>query len=172
METDPADEAADARAAAQAEAAVDDVGPFRRSVLLEAALVAVVLALSAVLTGTAPARSAVADPFTATLELVGSAGPAGTAEVSLDPATAGPNTMRLYLFDESGRLTQPAELRVTITEEQQQIGPIQADLVSAGPGHYVTEGLVLPGAGTWTLVVSVRLDEFTATTARTTIPVR
>jgi copper transport protein len=30
----------------------------------------------------------------------------------------------------------------------------------------------IPGAGTWTLVVSIRLDEFTAITARTEFPVR
>ncbi len=167
------DEAADARAAAQAEAAVADVGPFRRSVLLEAGLLAVVLALSAVLTGTAPARSAVAQPFAATLELQGSTGPDGSSvQVSVDPARPGPNTLHVYLFDGSGRLTQPADIRVTIAEQQQEIGPIEVELAPAGPGHYVAEGLDVPGAGTWTLVVAVRLDEFTATTARTTFPVR
>jgi copper transport protein len=166
------DEAADARAAAQAEGAVADVGPFRRSVLLEAGLLAVVLALSAVLTGTPPARSMAAQPFAATLPLQGSSGPNGSAQVSVDPAQVGPNTMHVYLYDGSGQLTQPADIRVTITEEQQQIGPLEVDLAPAGPGHYVAEGLDVPGAGSWTLVVSVRLDEFTATTARTSVPVR
>jgi copper transport protein len=166
------DEAADARAAAQAEAAVADVRPFRRSVLLEAGLLAVVLALSAVLTGTPPARSMVAQPFAATLPLQGSSGPNGTAQVSVDPAQVGPNTMHVYLYDSGGQLTQPAEIRVTIAEEQQQIGPLEVELAPAGPGHYVAEGLDIPGAGSWTLVVSVRLDEFTATTARTSVPVR
>jgi copper transport protein len=36
----------------------------------------------------------------------------------------------------------------------------------------VGDGMTIPGAGTWTLNVSVRLDEFTATTARTDFPVR
>jgi copper transport protein len=166
------DEAAGARAAAQAEAAVADVGPFRRSVVLEAGLLAVVLALSAVLTGTAPARSAAAEPYAATLEMQGSADAAGSVQVSVDPARPGPNTLHVYLFDSSGRLTQPADIRVTITEQQQEIGPIEVDLAPAGPGHYVAEGLDIPGAGTWTLVVAVRLDEFTATTARTSFPVR
>ncbi len=163
----------DARAAAPAEAAVADVGPFRRSVLLEAGLLAVVLALSAVLTGTPPARSAAAVPFAATLEMQGAAGADGSSvQVSVDPARPGPNVLHVYLFDPSGRLTQPAEIRVTLAEEQQQIGPLEVDLVPAGPGHYSAEGLEVPGAGTWTLVVAVRLDEFTATTARATFPVR
>jgi copper transport protein len=172
-EPEDVDEAADARATAQAEAAVADVRAFRRSVLLEAGLLAVVLALSAVLTGTAPARAAVAQPFDATLQLEGAAGADGSSvQISVDPAQVGPNTMHVYLFDAKGTLTQPAEIRVTIAEQQQQIGPLEVELAPAGPGHYVADGLDIPGAGTWTLVVAVRLDEFTATTARTSFPVR
>jgi copper transport protein len=170
--TDDVDDAAQARAAAQAEAAVADVRPFRRTVLLEAAVVAVVLALSAVLAGTPPARSAVADPVDVTLPLEGAAGTDGTVQISLDPARTGPNTMHLYLFDADGRLTQPTEVRVSLTEEQQQIGPLDVELAPAGPGHYVAEGLDVPGAGTWTLDVAVRLDEFTAVSARTPVAVR
>ena len=80
--------------------------------------------------------------------------------------------LHVYLFDDEGALTQPAGIEVTITEPQQQLGPIDVDLEPAGPGHYVGDGMTIPGAGTWTLAVSVRVDEFTATTARTTFPVR
>jgi copper transport protein len=171
-EQEDLDEAADARAAAQAEGAVADVRPFRRSVLLEAGLLAVVLALSAVLTGTAPARSAVAEPFDTTVPLQGGSGQNGSVQISLDPAQVGPNTMHVYLFDDGGQLVQPADIRVTLAEEQQQIGPLEAELAPAGPGHYVAEALDIPGAGTWTFSVAVRLDEFTATTARMSVPVR
>jgi copper transport protein len=164
--------AARARAAAQADAAVADVAPFRRSVLLEATVVAVVLALSAVLAGTPPARSALAQPVDATLPLEGAAGTAGTVQVSLDPGRPGANTLHVYLFDETGRPTQPEGIRVTLTEAQQEIGPLEVDLEPAGPGHYVGDGTSIPTAGTWTLAITVRLDEFTATTARTTFPVR
>ena len=61
---------------------------------------------------------------------------------------------------------------MTLTEEQQEIGPLDVELRPAGPGHYVGDGMDIPGAGTWTLTVTVRLDEFTATTARTDFPVR
>jgi copper transport protein len=61
---------------------------------------------------------------------------------------------------------------VTLTEEAQEIGPIDVALEPAGPGHYVGDGMAIPGAGTWTLAVTVRLDEFTAGTATTTFPVR
>jgi copper transport protein len=166
------EEAARLRATAQAEAAVADVRPFRRSVLLEAALVAVVLGLSAVLAGTPPARSVLADPVDVTLPLQGAGGENGSVQISLDPARTGPNVLHVYLFDAEGRLTQPAELRVTLTEEQQQIGPLDVELAPAGPGHVVAEGLDIPGAGTWTLAVAVRLDEFTSVSASTPVAVR
>ncbi|TFV68133.1 UNVERIFIED_ORG: copper resistance protein CopC [Bacillus sp. AZ43] len=170
---DPAvEEAADTRRRLQAEAAAEHVPALRRSVLVEFAIAAVVLALSAVLVGTPPARSAVAQPVDVVLPLQGSGGPSGSVQVSVDPARPGPNTLHLYLFDDTGRLTQPEAITVTLTERSQDLGPLEVDLEPAGPGHYVGDGMAIPGAGTWTLSVTVRLDEFTATTASTDFPVR
>jgi copper transport protein len=90
----------------------------------------------------------------------------------VDPARAGANTLHVYLFDDSGRLTQPTAIAVSLTEPSQDLGPLDVDLEPAGPGHYVGDGMSIPGAGTWTLAVTVRLDEFTARTARTEFPVR
>jgi copper transport protein len=164
--------AADLRGRLLSEAATEHVPALRRSVLVEFAVAAVVLALSAVLVGTPPARSAVAQPVDVLLPLQGSAGTSGSVQVSVDPARPGPNTLHLYLFDDAGRLTQPAGITVSLTEPSQEIGPLDVRLEPAGPGHYVGNGMNIPGAGTWTLAVSVRLDEFTATTARTDFPVR
>ncbi|KQS65993.1 copper resistance protein CopC [Modestobacter sp. Leaf380] len=161
----------DPAARGRAEAAVAEVGPFRRSVLIELAVAAVVLALSAVLVGTPPAKAAVADPVDVTLPLESATGTDGSVQLSLDPASPGPNTLHVYLFDDTGQLTQPQALRVTLTEAQQQIGPLDVDLEPAGPGHTIGDAQV-PTAGTWTLTVTVRLDEFTALTAATTFPVR
>jgi copper transport protein len=163
---------AELRGHVQSEDAAEHVPALRRSVLVEVALAAVVLALSAVLVGTPPARSAVAQPVDAVLPLQGGAGPAGSVQVSVDPARPGPNLLHVYLFDEAGRPTQPAGITVSLTEKAQEIGPLDVDLEPAGPGHYVGDGMSIPGAGTWTLAVSVRLDEFTAATARTDFPVR
>jgi copper transport protein len=166
------DDAAGLRYHLQSESAAEHVPALRRSVLVEFAVAAVVLALSAVLVGTPPARSAVAQPVDVLLPLQGSAGPSGSVQVSVDPARPGPNTLHVYLFDDTGRLTQPAAITVSLSEAAQQIGPLDVDLQPAGPGHYVGDGMSIPGAGTWTLAVSVRLDEFTATTASTDFPVR
>jgi len=170
-ETDD-DGAAGMRSRLQSESAAEHVPALRRSVLVEFAIAAVILALSAVLVGTPPARSAVAQPVDVLLPLQASTGPSGSVQLSVDPARPGANTLHVYLFDDSGRLTQPAGITVSLTEASQEIGPLDVDLEPAGPGHYVSDGMDIPGAGTWTLAVSVRLDEFTATTARTDFPVR
>jgi copper transport protein len=156
----------------QSEGAAEHVPALRRSVLVEVAVAAVVLALSAVLVGTPPARSEIDRPVDVLLPLQGSAGPSGSVQVSVAPARAGENTLHVYLFDDTGRLTQPATIAVTLTEPSQEIGPLDVDLEPAGPGHVVGDGMTIPGAGTWTLEVSVRLDEFTATTASTEFAVR
>jgi copper transport protein len=166
------EEAGEVRGQLQSESAAEHVPALRRSVLVEAAVAAVILALSAVLVGLPPARGAVAQPVDVTLPLQGSAGPSGSVQVSIDPARPGPNTLHLYLFDDSGRLTQPAGITAGLTEKSQEIGPLDVKLQPAGPGHYVGDGMTIPGAGTWTLTVSVRLDEFTATTATVDFPVR
>jgi copper transport protein len=164
--------AAGARAEVQAAAAAAERPALRRSVLVELAVGLVVLALSAVLVGTPPARAEVIQPVDVTLPVQTAAGQDGSVQVSVDPAAAGPNTLHLYLLDERGQLTQPVDIRVTLTEEAQEIGPIDVALEPAGPGHYVGDGMAIPGAGTWTLAVTVRLDEFTAGSATTTFPVR
>ena len=107
-----------------------------------------------------------------TLPLTGTSGEEGSVQVSVDPAAAGPNTVHVYLLDEQGQFTQPVDIRVTLTEPAQEIGPNDVALEPAGPGHYVGDGMTVPGAGTWTLAVTVRLDEFTAGTASTTFPAR
>ncbi|HYO37766.1 MAG TPA: FixH family protein, partial [Geodermatophilus sp.] len=150
----------------------EDVGPLRRSVLAEAAVAAAVLVLSAVLVGTPPARATLATPVDVTLPLQSATGESGSVQVSLDPVRPGPNTLHVYLFDDAGALAQPADLRVTLAEPEQEIGPLDVELEPAGPGHWVADGLAIPGAGTWTVAVSVRLDEFTAATASTDVPVR
>ena len=166
------DPPAEMRGHLQSESAAEHVPALRRSVLVEATIAAVVLVLSAVLVGTPPARSAVAEPVDVLLPLEGSAGPSGSVQLSVDPARPGPNTMHVYLFDDTGRPTQPAAITVSLTEASQDIGPLDVELEPAGPGHWVSDGMTISGAGTWTLAVSVRLDEFTATVARTGFPVR
>jgi copper transport protein len=149
------------------------IGVLRRSVLVEVVGAVVVLAVSAVLVSQLPATASVAAPVEVTLPLQSASGTSGTGtvQVSLDPAAPGPTTLHVHLFDAEGRLVQPRQITVALTEVQQEIGPLDVDLSPAGPGQYVGDA-VLPAAGSWTLTVTVRLDEFTAVTASTAFPVR
>ena len=159
---------------ASPETATHDLRPIRRSVLVEVAIGAVILAVSAVLVGTPPARSTVAEPVDVTLPLEGSADQeaAGSVQVTVAPASTGPNTLHVYYFDQAGELAQPYDIAVALSEESQGIGPLDVDLVPGGPGHSIGDGMSIPTAGTWTLTVTLRLDEFTATTASVEFPVR
>jgi len=147
------------RARAQADGAAADLPSFRRSVLVELVLAVVVLGVTSVLVDV-------------TVPLQGSSGEEGSVQVSVDPASPGPNVLHVYLFDDAGQLTQPAQIAVTITEPEQQLGPIDVALVPGGAGHFVGDGMSIPSAGTWTLTVTVRFDEFTARTASTDFTVR
>ena len=143
-EYEEVDEAVDARAAAQAEAAVADVRPFRRSVLLEAGLLAVVLALSAVLTGTAPAR---VDGRRAVRRHRAAAGRerSGRQRADLGRPRAGraEHAARLPLrlrraAHPAGR--DPRDARGAAAADRPDRGRARP----AGPGHYVAEGMDRP----------------------------
>jgi copper transport protein len=166
------DESVAARSRMQSDGAREQLPSLRRSMLVEAVLGAAIVLVSAVLVGTPPAQAIAADPVDVTMQLEGSAGAAGSVQVTVAPAQAGSNVLQLYLYDEEGRATQPEQIRVAIVEEQQQIGPLDVEIAAAGPGRYVAQDMAVPTAGTWRLTVTVRLDEFTATTASTTFAVR
>lgn len=166
------DESVAARSRVQSENAAEQLPSLRRSLVVEAVLGAAILLVSAVLVGTPPAQAVLADPVDVTIPLEGAAGEAGSVQVSVSPARAGSNVLELYLYDEEGRATQPEQIRVALAEEQQEIGPLDVEIAAAGPGRYTAQDMTVPGAGTWRLTVTVRMDEFTATTASTTFSVR
>jgi copper transport protein len=169
---DDEDESVAARSRVQSENAAEQLPSLRRSLIVEAVLGAAILLVSAVLVGTSPAQAVLADPVDVTVPLEGAAGDAGSVQISVSPARAGSNVLELYLYDEDGEATQPEQIRVALAEEQQEIGPLDVEIAAAGPGRYSAQDMTVPGAGTWRLTVTVRMDEFTATTASTTFSVR
>jgi copper transport protein len=166
------DEPVVARSRAQDDGAADQLPSLRRSLVVEAVLGAAIVLVSAVLVGTPPAEATQSDPVDVVMTLEGGSGEAGSVQVTVDPARAGTNQLHLHLYDDAGGATQPEQIRVTIAEQQQEIGPLEVEIAPAGPGRYVAQQMTIPTAGTWVLTVTVRLDEFTATTASTTFTVR
>ncbi|MEX1651788.1 hypothetical protein ABZ960_01090 [Streptomyces pseudovenezuelae] len=75
----------------------------------------------------------------------------------------------LYGADE-GVIAVP-ELRLTLTQQAQKIGPLDAKLVDRG-GYWASDRLRLPLPGTWTLNVTVRLTDVDQVTVTKNVTVR
>lgn len=141
---------------------------LRRSVGIEVALGATVLALAAVLVSTAPARATYVAPVDRTVRLASG----GSAAVEVTPARVGANTLRVTVFDAQGGRVDAGAVTATLALPAERIGPLPVMLTRAGTGEYVTRSAALPRAGTWELVVRVQMSEFDRDVAQVDVPVR
>ncbi len=99
-------------------------------------------------------------------------GPNGRGQliVDVDPAIAGPNTVRVTVEDPSGAPHDVAELHSTLTVRQ--LGAFPVALQHTAPGEYVAQAVQLPFSGTWQLTVTVRTSDIDETTVATPIDIR
>jgi copper transport protein len=130
---------------------------LRRTVRAEVALIVVVLGVTAALVSYAPPGGPAAGPVSGSVGL----GPA-ELEYTVDPAEVGRNEMHLYLFDaaDGSQFTEAKELRIDLSLADKSIGPIEAELRRAGPGHYVAPGTPFGVAGEWTADATLRVSRF------------
>ncbi|MGW0013111.1 copper resistance protein CopC [Streptomyces tendae] len=141
-----------------------------RSVLVEAVVAAVVLGVTTGLTATPPGRSAEETARTAvpaggvlpasitTIPFeIGTTG-RGTVQITLDPGRTGDNAVQAVVFGPDGSLAAVPELRLSFTLPDQDVGPIEADLVDRG-GYWSANTVTLPLPGTWTMKATVRVSE-------------
>ena len=142
---------------------------FLRNAGFELALMATIVAVTAVLVTEPPARAEVVPrgPYATTAQL-------GDLELNLvvDPAVAGPNQIHLYLTTPSGQPTDVDEATVAATLASRGIGPLRLQAHRAGPGHFVVHGAQLALAGDWQLRVDTRRGEFDAAAATVSVPIR
>ncbi|MFE6525628.1 copper resistance protein CopC [Streptomyces sp. NPDC057794] len=145
---------------------------LRRSVLVEVAVAAVVLALTTVLTSTLPgraeaeaARRAPAGALPPTTQVTvpfdtGSGGLTGrgTVQVTLDPARVGENGVQAVVYGADTGLVVVPEVRVTFSLPSRELGPIDAELKDRG-GYWGTNSVNLPLPGTWTMRTTVRVSD-------------
>ncbi|MGP4114208.1 copper resistance CopC/CopD family protein [Streptomyces sp. 4N509B] len=170
---------------------------LRRSVLAEAGIAAVVLAVTTILTTTTPARTEAAtpaepgggdtpgssqparptaepEPFSGTIAYdTGGDNGQGTAHLDLAPArSGGDNTLTVHLTDPEGGTADAVELRVALTLPAEDIGPLRYDEPErVGEGRWTVTGLQLPRPGEWRLDLTVRTSDIDQTTVSTTIPI-
>ncbi|KOX00825.1 membrane protein [Streptomyces sp. NRRL B-1140] len=156
---------------------------LRRSVLAEAGVAVVLLAVTTVLTQTEPGRteqeakaaasssaSASADPGASgalTLNMpfdTGGEDGKGIVTIDIDPARVGDNEMHVYVERPNGRAFDIPEVKVEFTLKAKDIGPLPVVPDHLATGHWSANGVQIPMAGDWQVDVTVRtsdIDEVT-----------
>ncbi|MEU3981492.1 copper resistance protein CopC [Streptomyces sp. NPDC026672] len=156
---------------------------LRRSVLAEAGVAVVLLAVTTVLTQTEPGRteleakaaqsassssSSAADSSGAlTLDMpfdTGGRNGKGLVRIDLDPARVGANEMHVYVQDPGGKPFDIPEVKVAFTLEAKKIGPLPVTPDHITTGHWAASGVQLPMAGDWKVAVTVRTSDIDQTT--------
>ncbi|MFI9546826.1 copper resistance CopC/CopD family protein [Streptomyces sp. NPDC052016] len=149
---------------------------LRRSVLAEAGVAVVLLAVTTSLTSTEPGRteqearaataastsSASASSGALTLDMsfdTGGTDGQGVVSVDLDPARTGANEMHVYVTRPNGRAFDVPEVKVAFTLEAQKIGPLPVVPDHITTGHWSANGVQLPMAGEWKIAVTVRTSD-------------
>lgn len=130
------------------------VSLVRRVVTAEAAVLGVVLVLTALLVDQSPeAEVDLVSPVVQVAQL----GPV-TAQTTVSSPVAGPSEVTLELFDALGEPTEGyAAPRASLSAGEVDLGDLP--LENAGPGIYTAE-VVFPTAGAWDLQLSLRTSEF------------
>jgi copper transport protein len=142
---------------------------LRRALHAEVALGVAALAATGALAGYSPGAAQATGPFSDSTDY----GPA-RAELTVEPALAGPNEVHIYLFDRADgtQWDETEELTVRASLPAKGVAPIELDARKAGPGHYVIGGAPLAPAGDWRLEFVSRLSEFEEQRATFEVPVR
>ncbi|MEU9625710.1 copper resistance protein CopC [Streptomyces luteogriseus] len=156
---------------------------LRRSVLAEAGIAVVLLAVTTVLTQTEPGRteqeakaatsasaSSSADTGASgalTLNMpfdTGAEDGKGIVTIDVDPARVGGNEMHVYVERPNGRAFDIPEVKVEFTLKAKDIGPLPVVPDHIATGHWSANGVQIPMAGDWQVDVTVRtsdIDEVT-----------
>ncbi|MEV0219390.1 copper resistance protein CopC [Streptomyces sp. NPDC050704] len=146
---------------------------LRRSVLAEAGVAVVLLAVTTVLTSTEPGRTeedakaataATSQEPGAALSLdipfdTGGQDGKGVARVELDPARVGGNEMHLFVERPNGRAFDIPEVKVAFTLQAKDIGPLPVVPDRIATGHWTATGVQIPMAGNWEIAVTVRTSD-------------
>ncbi|MFE3635236.1 copper resistance CopC/CopD family protein [Streptomyces sp. NPDC059168] len=149
---------------------------LRRSVLTEAAVAVVLLAVTTWLTQTEPGRteldaraassssssSAASSSGALTLDMpfdTGGTDGKGLVRIDFDPARVGGNEMHVYVQRPNGRAFDVPDVKVALTLETRRIGPLPVTPDHISTGHWAARGVQIPMAGDWKVAVTVRTSD-------------
>jgi copper transport protein len=144
--------------AAAATSPSNDELPLRRTLVIEAVGMVVILAATAGLTGATPPQQA--DATTAINATVSVVSDNQLAQIELLPAVTGGTTMHVTISSPAGSLNPADEITVTAELPAQQLGPLDIPTFPAGPNHVTTNDANFPIPGQWTVTVTARYGEF------------
>ncbi|MEV4426126.1 copper resistance protein CopC [Streptomyces sp. NPDC049602] len=153
---------------------------LRRSVLTEAAVAVVLLAVTTVLTSTEPGRTeeeagrataasgpaAVPDrPVDIRLPFdTGGVDGKGVVRLSLDPGRTGANALHIFVERPNGKPLDVPEIKIALTLEAKNVGPLPVAPDRIQTGHWSASGVQIPMPGEWKIQVTVRTSEIDQTT--------
>ncbi|MGW3956603.1 copper resistance CopC/CopD family protein [Streptomyces sp. NPDC004752] len=156
---------------------------LRRSVLAEASVAVVLLAVTTALTQTEPGRteleaqaaqsssassSSASDSSGAlTLDMpfdTGGKDGKGLVRIDLDPARVGGNELHAYVQRPNGRAFDIPEVKIAFTLDAKKIGPLPVTPDRIATGHWSASGVQIPMAGDWKIAVTVRTSDIDQTT--------
>ncbi|ARF77223.1 hypothetical protein B7C62_17640 [Kitasatospora albolonga] len=146
---------------------------LRRSVLAEAVIAVVVLAVTTMLTTTEPGRTEEAAGASAASSAPAASGPVnlsmpfdtggqngkGTVRIDIDPGRTGSNELHVWVDGSDGKPMDVPELKVALTLEAQEIGPLPVVPDRLAEGHWSASGVQIPMAGEWKVDVTVRTSD-------------
>ncbi|HEV7204777.1 MAG TPA: copper resistance protein CopC [Jatrophihabitans sp.] len=158
--------ALDDTALAEAPVPADElvVERLRRSVLVEAGIGVIVLALTAVLVAQPRGKESLAAQYRRPVSATTSLGGGRSLAVTADPGTHG--TVNLTVDVAGG--PSPSRLTATATQSAAQIGPLPLLLTRESDGVY-DASIALPVAGAWRIDLVVTTSAFDAVTADVTL---
>ncbi|WP_053913059.1 copper resistance CopC/CopD family protein [Streptomyces sp. TP-A0875] len=149
---------------------------LRRSVLAEAGVAVVLLAVTTALTQTEPGRTAQSEAPGASSSASSPAAPSGALtldmsfdtggpdgkgvmRVDADPARVGENTLHLFAERPDGTPFDLPEVKVALTLKTRDIGPLPVAPDRITAGHWSASGVQIPMAGDWEVAVTVRTSD-------------
>nr|WP_203730791.1 copper resistance protein CopC [Streptomyces sp. SID12501] len=156
---------------------------LRRSVLAEAGVAVVLLAVTTVLTSTEPGRteeeakaatsaSSSSSPSSSdadsdgtgalTLDMpfdTGGQDGKGLVRLDINPARVGGNVMHVYVERTNGRAFDVPEVKVAFTLTAKKIGPLTVNPDRVATGHWTANEIQIPMAGDWKIAVTVRTSD-------------
>ncbi len=146
----------------------------RKFAAIEVTTAAVVLAVTAALTQTTPARTAEAIAKTPPVQAVYTSTLDSSLfklTVEVDPGKVGNNLVHLYAYDKNGQPLKVVEWKVTAALPSAGVEPIEVPMLKLTDNH-VTGSLTLPTPGDWQLRFTLRISDFDQDTVTATVPVK